>query len=72
LHLCPSILMNDMAALKKQFPGSTVVVGVAASIFDDLVTDIDDIPVRSDYAIKKAEKKKIKSVVDAMKKFSDQ
>jgi len=72
LHLCPSILMNDLAALKKQFPGSTVVVGVAASIFDDLVTDIDDIPVRSDYAIKKAEKKKIKAVVDAMKRFSDQ
>jgi hypothetical protein len=72
LHLCPNILMNDMASLKKQFPGSTVVVGVAASIFDDLVTDIDDIPVRSDYAIKKAEKKKIKAVVDSMKKFSEQ
>ena len=72
LHLCPSILLPDMIELKNQNPGSTVVVGVAESIFDDLATDIDDIPVKSDHPIKKAEKKKIKSVVDAMKKFSDQ
>ena len=64
--------MNDMAKLKEQFPGSTVVSGVAESIFDDLATDIDDIPVKSDHPIKKVEKKKIKAVVDAMKKFSDQ
>lgn len=78
LHLCPSILMNDMAALKEQFPGSTVVSGevlkdpVPWPFFDDLASDIDDIPVKSDHPIKKAEKKKIKLVVDAMKKFSDQ
>ena len=70
--------MNDMAALKEQFPGSTVVSGevlkdpVPWPFFDDLASDIDDIPVKSDHPIKKAEKKKIKSVVDAMKKFSDQ
>jgi len=72
LHLCPSILLPDMIELKNQNPGSTVVVGVAESIFDDLATDIDDIPVRSDHPVKKVEKKKIKAVVDAMKKFSDQ
>jgi predicted DNA repair protein MutK len=61
-----------MIELKNQNPGSTVVVGVAASLFDDLATDIDDIPVMTDHPIKKAEKKKVKAVVDAMKRFSEQ
>jgi hypothetical protein len=72
LRNCPGSLMADLAAMKEQFPGSKVVSGDVkkpfdiSTAFDDIATDPDDIPVKSEKPEKKNERAKIKAAVAAL------
>ena len=70
LHHCPSQLIDQVTELKRELPGSMVVTGTAATDFDDISTDINDIPVRRDPPRKVAERKKVTSMLAQMKEFA--
>lgn len=71
LHMCPGELIGAMASLKDKYPGSEIVRGSISTLFDDIASDIDSIPVKPDLPVKVAERRKSKAVVDAMRKFSE-
>jgi hypothetical protein len=70
LQLCPGTLISEVAALKEQFPGSTVASG-SLTIFDDLATHPDDIPVKKDNPTKAEARRKTSAAVEAMKRFGE-
>jgi len=71
LQLCPGSLIAEVAALKEQFPGSKVASGSLLTIFDDLATDPDDIPVKKDNPTKAEARRKTSAAVEAMKRFGE-
>lgn len=70
LHMCPGSLITQVSELKEQFPGSTVANG-GLTIFDDLATHPDDIPVKKDHPNKAEDKRKTSAAVEAMKRFGE-
>ena len=69
LHRCPDALLQQVADLKVQFPGSKMVSGTVDTTWDDLATHPDDIPVKQDTAPKRELRKKTAAAVEAMKKM---
>jgi hypothetical protein len=72
LHNCPGELIADISKLKQDFPGTKVVGGSVETLFDDICTNLDDIPTKPDSPGKAAERRKNKAVLEAMKKFSQE
>ena len=71
LHNAPGSLIADLIALKIDVPGSKVVDGSVEAppfdtMWDDISTDPDDIPVKSDTQVKREAKEKIKATVKAL------
>lgn len=75
LHNCNGALMADVIKHKAEFPVTKVVSGTtkphadATSMWDDLATHPDDIPVKPDAPAKREERKKIERTVKAMEGF---
>lgn len=74
LHNCPGSLMAEVIAHKNEFPVSTVESGDVKrtdleTMWDDLATHPDDIPVKADTPVKREAAKKIKSAVKTMEAF---
>ena len=69
LHRCPGQLLQDIADLKVQFPGSKMVSGDVATMFDDIATHPDVLPVKADPAPKRELRRKTAAAVEAMQKI---
>jgi hypothetical protein len=74
LHNCNGTLMADVIATKNEIPGSKVVSGTTngpdhTTMWDDIATNPDDIPVKADHPAKQEERAKIKRTVKAMEGF---
>ena len=74
LHNCNGTLLADVIATKNEIPGSKVLSGTTngpdhTTMWDDLATHPDDIPVKADLPAKREERKKIASTVKAMESF---
>lgn len=76
LHNCNGTLIADVIRLKGEFPVSTVSDGSttaphqnAETMWDDIATHPDDIPVKADAPAKREQAKKIKGAAKAMEAF---
>ena len=70
LHRCPGELMEQVAELKNQFPGSKMVSGdVNMQWLEELSTHPDDIPVKQDAPPQRELRRKTAAAVEAMKKM---
>ena len=73
LHNCNGSLIADVIATKNEFPVSRVVSGTTngpdipmVTMWDDLATHPDDIPVKPDHPIKREEAKKARAAAKAI------
>lgn len=74
LHNCPGALLQEMASLKNEFPGSKVVSNSvpapAGSGFDDLVSDdLDAVPVKEATPAEKKARRQNAALVAAMQEY---
>jgi hypothetical protein len=76
LHNCNGELMADVIKVKLEFPVSKVETGSTtaahqdpSTVWDDIATSPDDLPVKADAPEQRKEAKKIKSAVKALEAF---
>jgi hypothetical protein len=74
LHNCNGTLMADVISVKNEIPGSKVASGTTngpdhTTMWDDIATHPDDIPVKADLPAKREERQKIARTVKAMESF---
>lgn len=70
LHNCPAVLLTEIAEIKEAFGGKVVSGGLTG--FEDLESDLDSVPVKSEPTEKRAQRKRNTAMVAALKEFKDE